>query len=687
MAAAQTTRRRLRLTRTATQLLGEPWLPLTIDVQAALETIDGLSLGGGGGTPTEQRVLNEEPSEADADTLGKFIIDPSGNAYATHPETVQAVLATGDFAVFSHASYIGELGGDPNPLSVPIDTYYFLTTDHHLRKTALNSLNQAAWTNASWSDLLVTGARYRGNHASDAIALFHVQQDGDVYYLPSAASIRVVSNFVAGSSAHIDYEPQRLAFAGEIPTIKDDIERVGSLPAATATSADLVFLTHTHTVGARDDATVTIGFAPNSSVAGYSDGEVNAALGSVDAASPLVELFGIGDATDYLVETIYSFNRSWIEEFDNIYLAGTSYALGPVIDVSGGVLFFRRIISYPENLSAATLALNFERTDGTFYFTDGATSSTEEGLYQKVDDGQGGLLYDRLTSRGFLHRDGVGAPIDPPVRAGEAYMDDLGRQWNAAGQVHISITDPTGTTQTVAAADFGSQYVPDPSGYGDLMTRGGEGAWYVERYNNNFPQIQGTAVADIVLSNTFRGVYYWIVANVTGANTATNRFYRDNTTFLGSFHRLQDALNELQLVLQGEAFPAVTTHLYLWSDSTVTATGVSRIKRILTFAAGDARRSDDFHWVGPIGGADDQTAGEVPVDATQFSGNLDTGDTDVQAALDTIDGLSLGGGGGGGTDDQTAARYRSMLPASLRTWPPRTTTFRRLRTRWTTSKS
>ena len=430
---------------------------------------------------------------------------------------------------------------------------------------------------------------------------------------------------------------------------------MGSIPAATATSADLVFLTHEHTLGARDDATVTIGFVSNSSVAGYSDGEVNAALGSIDAVSPLVELFGLGDATDYLIETVYSFNRSWLEEFDNILIADTSYVLGPVLEVSGGILFFRRITGYPENLSAATLALNFERTDGTFYFTDAATSTTEEGLYQKVDDGQGELIYDRLTSRGFLHHDGVGAPIDPPTRAGEAYMDDLGRQWNAAGQVHISITDPTGTTATVAAADFGSQYVPDPASYGDLMTRGGEGAWYVERYNANFPQIQGTAVADIVLSNTFRGVYTWIVANVTGANTATNRFYRDNTTFLGSFHRLQDALNELQLVLQGEAFPPVSTHLYLWSDSTVTAAGVSRIKRILTFAAGAARRSDDFHWVGPIG-ADDQAAGEVPVDATQFGGNLAiSGDTDVQSALETIDGFSLGGGGGGGGTVSTDA--------------------------------
>ena len=44
-------------------------------------------------------------------------------------------------------------------------------------------------------------------------------------------------------------------------------------------------------------------------------------------------------------------------------------------------------------------------------------------------------------------------------------------------------------------------------------------------------------------------------------------------------------------------------------------------------------------------GTDDQNAGEVPVTATGFTGNLSATDTDVQTALDTIDALSVGGGG------------------------------------------
>ena len=43
---------------------------------------------------------------------------------------------------------------------------------------------------------------------------------------------------------------------------------------------------------------------------------------------------------------------------------------------------------------------------------------------------------------------------------------------------------------------------------------------------------------------------------------------------------------------------------------------------------------------------DDQTAGEVPVTASGFSGNLSNSDNTVQKALDTLDGLSVSGGGG-----------------------------------------
>ena len=62
------------------------------------------------------------------------------------------------------------------------------------------------------------------------------------------------------------------------------------------------------------------------------------------------------------------------------------------------------------------------------------------------------------------------------------------------------------------------------------------------------------------------------------------------------------------------------------------------------------------------GGTDDQTAAEVPVTATGFTGNLGATDTDVQTALETIDGFTLGGGGPAGTGEQ---RVESVIFADI----------------------
>ena len=69
-------------------------------------------------------------------------------------------------------------------------------------------------------------------------------------------------------------------------------------------------------------------------------------------------------------------------------------------------------------------------------------------------------------------------------------------------------------------------------------------------------------------------------------------------------------------------------------------------------AAGDALVFAACATGGGGGGTDDQTAAEVPVTATGFSGNLSGTDTDVQTALATIDGFTLGGGGGTATSEQ-----------------------------------
>ena len=277
---------------------------------------------------TPQRVLNQDPN-ASADTLGKFQVDPQGNAYTTTPDTEHGTAQTADFARFTHADYIGELSGEPNPLAQTLGTYYFLVVDHKLQVTANNSFGQLRWEDAPWSDLLVTGAGYRGARANDAAAIPHIQMNGDVFFDRHSNHIRVASNFVAGVTEHTGYESKRLARIEEVPEFDPLFVERSTLPAVTDDSPDLVYLSHGHSVGGRADAIIDVGFSP-SGVAGYSSGEISGILGSINTPSPLAEVFGLGSAADYLLESVYWLNRADLEEFVAVWLNNVRYVLGDI---------------------------------------------------------------------------------------------------------------------------------------------------------------------------------------------------------------------------------------------------------------------------------------------------------------------------------------------------------------------
>ena len=174
-----------------------------------------------------------------------------------------------------------------------------------------------------------------------------------------------------------------------------------------------------------------------------------------------------------------------------------------------------------------------------------------------------------------------------------------------------------------------------------MQDRGGEGAWYGERFTHNFVQIQGPDLTDLVLVLTWIDVWTWLIANVTGYNTAAFIFNRDETTFLGSFTSEEDALEELQFVLGGHPFPAVTTHQYIYNDPNQQGMGVSRLRRITTYMPGQVQRRDDFHWVGPhatveyvdseILEAGQETLDGLTANATQSTAELNTHQGDPNA--------------------------------------------------------
>ena len=348
----------------------------------------------------------------------------------------------------------------------------------------------------------------------------------------------------------------------------------------------------------------------------------------------LAEVFGLGNAADYLLESVYWLNEADFEEFDNVWLNNISYVLGDISVVPGGGAFLRRIMDYPTGLATANVNINFERTDESFYFNDGGTEVAEIGLYQKTDNGQGVIIYDRVPTESVRHRDQIGPPLVAPNKGGLLDTDDLGRIWSAAGQVFRVLTPPTGDSEVMSLADLGPQYVPDPAGYADLQDRGGVGAWYIENFGHNLVQIQGPSISDLVLVLTWIDVWVWNVANITGYNTSTFLFNRDETTFLGSYSSEQDALDELQFVLGGNPFPDLATHQYVYNVNGVTPMGHSKVRRITAFSPGQVQRRDDFHWVGPhatvayvdeeIIDAGQQVAQGLSANATQSTAELNT---------------------------------------------------------------
>ena len=405
------------------------------------------------------------------------------------------------------------------------------------------------------------------------------------------------------------------------------------MPAVTDDSPDLVYLSHGHSVGVRADAVISVGFSP-AGVAGYASGEISGILGSINTPSPLAEVFGLGNAADYLLESVYWLNEADFEEFDNVWLNNISYVLGDISVVPGGGAFLRRIMDYPTGLATANVNINFERTDESFYFNDGGTEVAEIGLYQKTDNGQGVIIYDRVPTESVRHRDQIGPPLVAPNKGGLLDTDDLGRIWSAAGQVFRVLTPPTGDSEVMSLADLGPQYVPDPAGYADLQDRGGVGAWYIENFGHNLVQIQGPSISDLVLVLTWIDVWVWNVANITGYNTSTFLFNRDETTFLGSYSSEQDALDELQFVLGGNPFPDLATHQYVYNVNGVTPMGHSKVRRITAFSPGQVQRRDDFHWVGPHAtvayvdeemiDAGQQVAQGLSANATQSTAELNT---------------------------------------------------------------
>ena len=383
-----------------------------------------------------------------------------------------------------------------------------------------------------------------------------------------------------------------LEFINE-PNPPEAIPQVGAIPAATAESSNLVFLTHDYTEGVKTDVAVTLGF--EGGFAGYSGPHGRPAdLGSIASPGPgpLVAIIGPGTATGYTLSEVYSLNQGWLESLDAIEIGGTEYILGITLHESG--FYFRRISNYPDNQTAATLDLNFRVGTNNWYWTDGATNRFTAGLYEKTLLGTA-LEYRKLIFDGLVHIDGVGAPTEPPTRAAQSFVNDFGQLWVAGDEIErVEMPGTVARDETLSFVyNTVDLYVFNVTGFTDITGRA-DGAFALAFSSDTFVQQQGpptsSSTNDLVLSLTWEEAWTYIVNSVV--DNVVTRFFRDESVYLGKYATKDDAGRALFDELDGADFAPDTYYYALSSDNIV--------REILEYGAGVIVREDHFFWTGPL---------------------------------------------------------------------------------------
>ncbi len=350
--------------------------------------------------------------------------------------------------------------------------------------------------------------------------------------------------------------------------IDEGIPKVGRLPAVTPTSPFLVDLTHDYTEGARDDATVAPGFS--TAISGYSDGRLFSAIGTINKRSPLTYILVVGANNSYHIDSFASSNESWLDEFDRVAIQGSNYNLG-VKFLENGV-YVRRVLNSPTILNAASFTFNPLRPDGTLYFTTAETTRHIAGLYEKSND-----EYRKLIFEGLNHVDGIGAPTEPPTRAAQSYVDDLGRLW-VSGDTTVQTTIPP----SIESSIWNNSFYNITAG---LLSDLSNGQFAVVYNTASFIQNQdGTFV-----SPSWLNMWSFITTEVT--NTAETRNIRDNTVFLGTYHTVEAAAEA-----RAQHTDLGKTYFYIKRNSSPP----HHLREITSFEEGVTINTDHYFWRGPF---------------------------------------------------------------------------------------
>ena len=387
-----------------------------------------------------------------------------------------------------------------------------------------------------------------------------------------------------------------------LPHFDQAIPLVNKLPDAVDPDFPIVFLTHEYTEGTQSDAIMTVGFS--GIFAGYNRAGLSL-FGTINKSSPVTKILGQGNSGNYrLDDAVFSYSRDFINSINRITINNNDYELGTLIE-SGGE-YFKRILNGPSGLSTTTLMINFRRTDGTYYFTDGSGTTHRAGLYQ---DTLG--EWHALVSNRQVHNVGTGPPEGVPNDRGIIYINNDGKMWTSAGETR-TINTPASATDTAFTNPW---YVREPASLTELWDTvtaatnsidpdiDGRGGFYwpdeIGSFDfTQFLQNQGTRRT----SQQWTAVWEYIEGILDSENVAANAPIRDTITrlksslFIGGFSGLQDAADDLSLRISQADFDGGTRDYY-WGYVHPNNLGV---RRFVTWTKANFDTQTTFHWEGPL---------------------------------------------------------------------------------------
>lgn len=151
------------------------------------------------GEVPEQRVL-EGHLAADLTTIGKFNF-LNDEAYITRRIGEGSIAPGGDFEDFQAANYGGAFATDdlPDPTLLQLRQWVWNSDRLQAEQVFSNTFTGVNEFRDVDVNRLITSGNYRGHWPTDAMALEHIQANGDFYSNDVSGALRVVRNYTPGS--------------------------------------------------------------------------------------------------------------------------------------------------------------------------------------------------------------------------------------------------------------------------------------------------------------------------------------------------------------------------------------------------------------------------------------------------------------------------------------------------------